>query len=210
MTAYIFLAGEIANYEFLTEYDFSTTVTICADSGYRHAQNLGITPDYLVGDMDSIVNLPNDSQIQIIKHSADKAYTDGQLAIQLAEKLNCTEILIFGALNRGESARFDHILGNISLLKLAQSLGMSAKIVEPDCEIILIKNSAQIERKNFKYISLLPTTPTVKGLTLTGVKFPLRNARINQSDFITMSNEFVEPKATVTVKRGELLAIATM
>jgi len=210
MTAFIFLAGAIANYEFLTEYDSANTVTICADGGYQHAQNLGITPDYIVGDMDSVVNLPNDSQIQIIKHPTDKAYTDGQLAIKLAAEIGCIELLIFGALNRGESPRFDHILGNISLLKLAQSLGISAKIVEPDCEIILIKNSAQIERKNFKYISFLPTTSTVKGLTLTGVKFPLHNARITQSDFITMSNEFTAEFATVTVKRGELLAISTL
>jgi len=202
MTGYIFLAGDVTDYSIIGKCD----VTICADGGYKHAENIGFVPNYIVGDMDSIGKLP--TQPHIIQYPTDKDYTDGQLAVKFAaEELKCDEVIIFGALNKGSSSRFDHVLGNVYLLKLAQSLGMTAKILEPDCEVILINKSAEIERKNYKYISFLPLSPTVNGLTLTGVKYPLTNAKITQSDFITMSNEFADDVAFVKVKKGELLAI---
>jgi len=233
MIAYIFLTGEIEDYNFFEEYKLDSGTIICADAGYYNAKKLDIIPDYIIGDMDSIKkapfsklwsakltedcshNAPPASYTpQIIKYPAEKDYTDGQMAVKLAAEIGCNKIVIFGALGneslsieKSITRRFDHILGNIYLLKLAQSLNLTAKIAEPDCEIILIQNKAQIERKNFKYVSFLPLTPAVKGVTLTGLKYPLNNAEITQSNIITMSNEFVEDVAGVTVEDGELLAI---
>jgi len=217
MTAYIFLAGEIANYEFINEHNLSDGIVICADSGYKHAEKLGITPQYIVGDMDSIENADVVGansvrpQTKILScDPVDKVLTDGQLAIRLANGCGCDEIIIFGALNKGSSSRFDHVLGNVYLLKDAQTLRVKAKIIEADCEIILIDNYTEIKRKNFKYLSFLPFSGTVKGLTLTGVKYPLSNVEITQKCYYTMSNEFANDIATASVKKGELLAIMTL
>jgi len=218
MTSYIFLAGEIKYYDFLADYDLKNGVSICADGGYAHAERLGILPDYIVGDMDSVDEGIFPAESKIIRYPTDKDYTDGQLAVKLAAEIGCDEIVIFGALanttsslNRGESSgRFDHVLGNIYLLKYAQSLGVAASSAEADCEIILIDKFAEIERRNFKYISLLPFTPIVKGITLTGMKYSLDNGSITQSDFQTMSNEFAIDIATVSVEEGELLAVMTL
>jgi len=100
-------------------------------------------------------------------------------------------------------------LGNVYLLKDAKTLGLNAKIVESDCEIILIDKFVEIERKNYKYLSFLPFSETVKGLTLKGVKYPLNNVKITQKVYYTMSNEFASDVAAVSLKKGELLAIAT-
>jgi len=208
MTGYIFLAGKIEDYGFFEEYDLGNGVVICADGGYKHAKKLGITPRCIIGDMDSIAELP--AGVEVIKYDpVDKDYTDGNFAVKLAAELGCDKIIIFGALNKGDSARFDHVLGNVYLLKLAQSLGMTAKIVESDCEIILINEYAEIERGEFKYLSFLPFAATVNGLTLTGVKYPLDKAKLTSDNIITMSNEFVADIATVNVEAGELLVIMT-
>jgi len=73
----------------------------------------------------------------------------------------------------------------------------------------LIDKYTKIERKNFKYLSFLPFSKTVKGLVLIGVKYPLDKVKITQRCYYTMSNEFASDVATVKIKRGELLAIAT-
>ncbi|MCL2838207.1 MAG: thiamine diphosphokinase [Oscillospiraceae bacterium] len=208
MTGYIFLAGEIADYGFFEEYDLDNGVVICADGGYAHAEKLGITPRCIVGDMDSIAELP--AGVESIKYDpVDKDYTDGNFAVKLAAEAVCDEIIIFGAINKGSSARFDHVFGNVYLLKLAQSLGMTAKIVESDCEIMLISEYAEIARGEFKYLSFLPFAAPVKGITLTGVKYPLDKAGLTSDNIITMSNEFAADIATVSVEEGELLAIVT-
>jgi len=207
MTAYIFLAGEIENYDFLHEYAISSGTIICADGGYSHTEKLRISPDYIIGDMDSIEEGIFPAESKIIRYSTDKDYTDGQLAVKLAAEIGCDKIMIFGALNKGYRGRFDHVLGNIYLLKYAQSLGVTASIAEADCEIILIDKFAELERRNFKYISFLPLSPIVSGITLTGVKYPLNKSQITQSDFQTMSNEFAGDIATVGVEKGELLCV---
>jgi len=206
---YIFLAGEIEDYNFIKQYNLADGVVICADGGYRHAENLGITPQYLVGDMDSIgCEVAETEQMKILScDPVDKVLTDGQMAVRLAKGCGCDEVMIFGGTDKGASSRFDHVLGNVWLLKDAQVLGLKAKIVERDCEIILIDKYTEIERKNYKYLSFLPFSKSVKGLTLTGVKYPLNKAKITQSVYFTMSNEFADDVAIVNVKKGEMLAI---
>jgi len=212
MIGYVFLAGEIADYEFIKKYNLTDGIVICADSGYKHALNLGITPNYIVGDMDSIdCEVAENKNIKILScDPVDKILTDGQMAVRLANGCDCDDIIIFGALNKGNSSRFDHVLGNVYLLKDAKILGVSAKIVERDCEIILIDKYTKFERRNFKYLSFLPLSETVKCLTLTGVKYPLNKVKITQKCYYTMSNEFAEDVATINLKKGELLAIMTI
>jgi len=99
MTGYIFLAGEIENYEFIEEYNLADGVVICADGGYVHALNLGITPKYIVGDMDSVDGeIPENIEI-LSCDPVDKVLTDGQMAVRFANGCSCDKIIIFGALS---------------------------------------------------------------------------------------------------------------
>ena len=207
--AFIFLAGEIKNYDFFCRYpdmQNNGNVVICADGGYFHAKKLKIIPQFLVGDMDSIDEKTEDfSGMEIICCPCEKDYTDGQFAVELAIKSGCEKITLFGALG----GRFDHQIGNLLLLKTIQSGGATGEIIDSNCKILLVNEFARFECGGYRYISFVPLSENVNGITLTGLKYPLNKANITQSDFCTMSNEFADKVATITVDEGYLAAVLT-
>ena len=89
---------------------------VCADAGARHARRLGLMPDLVVGDLDSIAADDRDwlvqNGVQVITYPHDKDETDLELAIQHALPEDPQRIIIIAALG----ARLDHTLGNIALL----------------------------------------------------------------------------------------------
>jgi len=88
---------------------------VAADSGLSHAEEAGLKPDYIIGDMDSVdmqrlAAYPAD---RVIRHNHDKDYTDTELALKLAVDNNCGEIWIIG----GGGGRIDHLFGIRSLFE---------------------------------------------------------------------------------------------
>ena len=57
------------------------------------------------------------------------------------------------------------------------------------------------------YLSLLPFTPQVTGITLKGVKYPLENAILNSGISLGISNEIVDDRAEIMFQDGILLGI---
>ena len=59
------------------------------------------------------------------------------------------------------------------------------------------------ERLYGRYVSFLPVTETVKGITLTGFKYPLREKDISilENPSLCISNEVLEEKAVDVYKR---------
>jgi thiamine pyrophosphokinase len=80
-----------------------------ADSGLVLAESAGLTPDWIIGDMDSLnkERLNRYSMERIIRHPADKDYTDTELALALLREKGCGETWIIG----GGGGRTDHLFG---------------------------------------------------------------------------------------------------
>ena len=60
MRVVIIGSGQINDYEYLKKQIHKDDYIICADGGYNHAKNMGIVPQLLVGDFDSIRDKLND------------------------------------------------------------------------------------------------------------------------------------------------------
>lgn len=54
MKAVLFAGAAITDYSFCEKYLQDAGCIICCDGGMHHAKALGITPDYIVGDFDSV------------------------------------------------------------------------------------------------------------------------------------------------------------
>ena len=68
--------------------------------------------------------------------------------------------------------------------------------------------SALIGRSGFKYFSLIPATDTVKGVSVEGAKYPLKNARLSRRNAgFGTSNEIDGNCALISVKKGALFVI---
>ncbi len=183
---------------------------IAVDRGLEVLYELDIMPNHVVGDFDS-VNIEilqfyqNNSQIIFHKYNPEKDNTDTDIALKLAIELNSSNITIMGALGK----RMDHALANVHILKDALEVGIPCKILDAHNKIYLVKdNITLVKNKTYgKYISFIPLTTTVEGITLEGFKYPLNNASLSIGLSLGISNEIVEEVATVELKQGILIVI---
>ncbi len=176
---------------------------ICADGGVNTAHALGIRPDLIIGDMDSaeagiLRSLPKD---RIIIYPREKDRTDGWLALHKAVELGYDEILV----SPGISSRPDHSIANIQML-LSVPKGISARIVEPDLEILVLEGEGKIWIKGEKgeRISLLPLSEKVEGVRLSGLKYPMENGSFSVKGTNGISNEMLGNTAEISIKTGML------
>ena len=183
------------------------SVIICADGAAQKLKVSDITPDFIVGDMDSIdedtLRYFKAKGSRIIRHPADKDETDTQLALECAFGINPDEIRIFGALG----GRIDHALANISLLVMCVKRGVDAKIVDKDCELFVIDRSCMIDGREGETISLIPMSSDVRGITLEGFRYPLSDGMMEIGKPYGVSNRLIGTRGTISVKSGHLLII---
>ena len=185
---------------------------IAADAGLEAAEKLGLIPDYIVGDFDTVdpVVLERFQSIPHIvweKHRPEKNETDTELAVNTAIKLGCTHLAILGA----TGGRLDHELSNLYLLKYCLDHQVEACLWDPWNKVYLLRQGAVFQRKTLygPYVSFLPLTEQVRGITLTGFKYPLKgkNISIGTEAGLCVSNELSEDLAAVTFDSGILICI---
>ncbi len=178
-------------------------LVICADCGYRHARRQGIVPDVLMGDFDSFTE-PLPADCPVLRHPAEKDETDTTLAVYYGREQGCTEFHIYGALG---GARFDHTMANIQLLHHMAQQGLCG-ILHDKSTTITVQPPGTTQYPAFRgYLSLFALTERCTGVTLEGVKYPLRNAELRCSYPLGVSNEITAAEATVTIESGMLLVI---
>lgn len=182
---------------------------IASDKGLEILDKLGIIPNYIIGDFDSINKkildkYINNKRVEIRKLNPEKDYTDTHMALKLGVEIKSKEIIILGGLG----TRIDHMLANIHILKEALENGIECKIVDSRNEIQLINKKTILKiDKNYKYISLIPLTTKAEGITLKGFKYPLSNATLEIGHSIGVSNEQIEDNAIIDLKAGILILI---
>lgn len=181
---------------------------IAVDKGLEMLNKINMIPNYIIGDFDSvsenILQEYTEKNIKIVKLNPEKDYTDTHMALKLAIELESKEIYILGALGR----RIDHALANIHILKEALENDIECKILDENNEIELITTGKKwLQNVEYKYISLIPLTTKVEGITLTGFKYPLNDAVLEIGHSIGVSNELIKDTATIDVKSGILIMI---
>ena len=203
MKAFIYVGGEV-NAKCITEHPKSDDLRIAADGGYETAIKLGEGVDILVGDLDSIKSeLPKD--IELVKVPAEKDFSDLQLAINVAMDKGADEIAIIGGL----SGRLDHTLANLALLPVLSAMNIHAHINDGFNRVrYLNSTSTLIARSHYKYLSLMPISEKLKGVSIEGCKYPLKNATLTKREpTLTISNEIEGNCALISVRRGECYII---
>lgn len=183
---------------------------IGVDGGAARLLQAGVTPDLVVGDFDTagVEMLPQLTQlgIRVKKLPREKALTDTQYAVEQALLLRPTSIQILGALG---GARFDHALGNLFLLERIRSVGVSGIIrsVKNRLRLLIGREETVITSSCFRFVSLLPLSEQVRGVTLTGFRYPLCQATLSRGDTLGVSNELTNPKGKIEIAAGKLLVI---
>lgn len=202
-------SGNVESNELLLSLAKSSALIVCADGGASYLQRAGIIPHVLIGDFDSIepalLNSFKALDVEIVKYPSKKDFTDMELALDYAVKRGATRIFIMGA----TGSRLDHTLSNIQLLhKLADS-GVEGVIANENNFIYLITSSIELCKKDGYKLSLLPASETVEGITTQGLAYPLKDAVLHVGTGLGISNEFMDEKASVSIKSGKLYVIVS-
>ena len=180
---------------------------LCADGGARYALEWGLTPDAVIGDMDSLDDDSLDrlalAGVELVRHPPRKDATDLELALEWAIDRGATEITILGALG----GRIDQTLGNIMLLAHPRLAGIAVRIQGDGERLMPVREGATIRGRPGDTVSLLPLTLEVTHVTTNGLEYPLRSETLHRSSSRGISNRLIDKEATVTVGVGLLLLI---
>ncbi|MBM6996399.1 thiamine diphosphokinase [Paenibacillus sp. DXFW5] len=181
---------------------------IGADRGALFLVEHGMKPDLAVGDFDSV----SEEELERIRtysiellacDPVDKDLTDTELAFDHAVRRNPAEIVLTGVIG----TRLDHTLANLHMLLRAAEQGITCAIWDEYNYITLCGSFSQVEDRGYSYVSLLPLTPVVTGITLDGFMYPLHNATLRIGQSLAVSNQLVASTGTVHVGEGWLLII---
>lgn len=170
--------------------------------------------DHLVGDFDTISPeiLENylgrkDEDIEVHRFNPEKDYTDTDIALKLAIRLASAEasvskpeIWLLGA----TGTRADHMLANMQLLAQTRAAGMDGIIVDKNNKIRLLEGAYTLKKEDQfgDFVSLIPVTQALNGVTLRGFKYPLEGHTTYWGESLCVSNELEADEGYIRIEEG--------
>jgi thiamine pyrophosphokinase len=205
MHVLVFANGDLGD----TECPRDVDLVVCADGGIRHANALGIRPDLVIGDLDSLPDCEKGRleahNVCLIRHPRAKDETDLELALLYAAERGAERITVLGA--RG--GRLDHELGNLLLLAHPALRELDVRLRAGEQEAMLIVAERTLSGRRGDLLSLLPVGGDAHGITTEGLEYALSDGTLRLGPARGISNVFADSKVTVRVRSGLLLAIHT-
>ena len=194
--------------------DGERLLIVAADGGAAKAELLGLRPDVVVGDLDSLApetleRLRADG-VEIIGHPVDKDESDTQLAMREAVARGAGQLVLIGALG---GVRLDHTLANLLLLGLPELAGCRVVLLDGPSSVRVIgldgPDELVIDGRPGDLVSLLPLSERVAGVATTGLRYPLRDEPLLQGFSRGLSNVIQDERASVRTAGGRLAVVHT-
>ena len=209
MTVLIFANGELSEGAWIQSHFQNASVIIAANGGVRHLQEMGLTPDLIIGDLDSADIKLIDSLVQggarTIRHRADKDETDLELALLYAQQYFDEPILVFGA----TGGRIDHSLANLMLLAHPDLLNLNISYIDLAYRIWIVHGFTSITGEPGDIISLIPVNGKAFVGTTSGLRWPLNNETLDFGLTRGVSNELTDQLAEIEIVSGIIICIHT-
>ena len=174
---------------------------IAADDGFTALSAAGITPDLLVGDFDSLAQVPKDVPVKAFPPEKDQ--TDMAIALEEGLARGYRTFRFYGA----SGGRDDHTYANLQLLCGASQKGCDCRMLCPHCDVYAVTDGTLRlpELKKGKTVSVFCHGDKAGGVTLQGLKYPLDSVTLTGEMPLGVSNETTGETPAITVKNGTLL-----
>ena len=208
----LIVTGGSIDYKFACEYlkKYTWDYVVCADAGMKFCHTAGIQPDLILGDFYSVYDASytyfrKRCPERMEQFPTHKDETDTELALLRAIAAGADAVTMIGA----TGTRIDHLLGNIQMLKLALDRGVSCQIVDAHNRIRMVDEQIMLQKSDQfgKFVSLIPFTPEVTGITLKGFAYEVENFTLVSGIARGVSNELEAETASITCENGILLVI---
>jgi thiamine pyrophosphokinase len=187
-------------------------LVIAADGGALKAQALGYPARVVVGDADSLapahVEQLRAARAEVVIHPAAKDESDTELALEEALSRGATRVVIIGAFG---GKRLDHTLANILLLASERLAGRDICLADGASTLRVMHDAERlaITGEQGDYVSLLPLTAHVSGVSTSGLRYALADETLHQGPARGLSNELTDTGATIQIDEGRLAVIHT-
>lgn len=176
-------------------------LVIAADGGLAHTRKLGIVPDVILGDFDSLGYTPEGANV----FPVEKDDTDAMLAVRRGLAEGCDLFFLYGSL---DGPRLDHTVANFQTLQFLADHGAKGYLVGNDTMVTVVKNDTLRFSQDAKgTVSVFCLGPDAKGVTLRGLYYPLENGTLTPGFPLGVSNHFTGAPAEISVQDGSLLVI---
>lgn len=210
MTKYavLIVSGYIKNIDYYKDIIKKASLLVCSDGGANFLLNTDIIPNFIIGDLDSIsketLSYFENKKVIIKKYPTKKDKTDSEISIDIIVEQKIKEIVMIGAFGD----RADHFLSNINLLYYADSKDTKMSILDENNEIILLnKEDNYIKTKIGQTISFVSISGEVKGISLSGFAYEIKDYDLENMNSILTSNIAKKEEVYVRIKKGSLLCI---
>ena len=174
---------------------------IAADGGLRHTENLGLTPNAVLGDFDSLGYTPKGAGV----FPVEKDDTDAMLAVRLGLERGCDEFLLYGSL---DGPRLDHTVANFQTLQFLADHGAVGYLIGNTTIVTVVKNGKIIFPAGLSgTISVFCMGKDAEGVIERGLFYGLENGVLTSGFPLGVSNHFTGEAAEISVKNGSLLVL---
>ena len=180
------------------------TRVIAADSGMQHADPLNLQPELWVGDFDSSSTYLQKKHADVPRQVFDveKDATDGEIAIAEALRRGATSLMLVG----GFGGQFDHTLAHAGFLLGLAKRGMDIFMTSGNEEAHALVDELEIDDLAVGTRLSIAPVADLRGLTLSGVKWPLHKRDVPLGSALTLSN-IVEGTVRMNMLSGLALVI---
>ena len=174
---------------------------LAADGGLLHTQTLGITPNGILGDFDSLGYTPEGSTV----FPVEKDDTDAMLAVRKGLELGYREFYLYGSL---DGPRLDHTVANFQTLQFLCDHGAYGYLIGKDYIVTAVKNgSLAFDAACTGIFSVFCMGADARGVTIRGGKYDADNVTLSAGFPLGVSNHFEGRPVTIGVLSGSLLVL---
>lgn len=180
---------------------------LAVDGGLAHCAALGLTPQALIGDLDSVDPAQQAAYaaqgVDVQAFPPRKDETDFELALAYALQIGAETISVLAGLGR----RWDHSLANLLLAASPRFAAARITFLHGEQRLFAFRGSARLDTPIGSRVSLIPLGRDAYGVSTTGLEYPLTEEDLPFGSTRGVSNVAVAAHASVRVKRGVLLCI---
>lgn len=191
-------AGECRKIDFVKK---KNELIIAADGGLAYLDEVGIAPDIIIGDFDSLGYVPKRNDV--IKLNPVKDITDMDAAVNEGLKRGYTEFHLYGACG----GRIDHTVANLQLVASLAQKDIKAYIHSETIITAVCNGEITFDKSCKGYISVFSHSDKSVGVSVHGLKYTLDNAELSNTFPLGVSNEFVGTESKISVKNGTLIIV---
>ncbi len=174
-------------------------LVIAADGGATYLSEQGVVPDFIIGDMDSVERIPLGENV--IRLPTEKDDTDTMAALRFGMEKGCEVFVIFG----GTGGRLDHTISNLQSLVFLAERGKRGYLVDKDVVITALKDGIiSFDKTENGIVSVFSACGKAEKVCIEGLKYELKDAMLEASYPIGVSNCFIGQKSSISVEKGVL------